>query len=295
MSHNLVIVVTGTSRGVGKGITNLLAQFRHSRPLVIYATSRAGIDTGIVPIAPNKVKYGKLDITDAASIKALFENVLSEHTGIDILINNAALSNGHQEDPETASQTIWNNYGGTRDMCEAFLSQPSIPDGSRIVNLTSGLNALSTYGSDVQARFRQASTIADIDVLAKDYLDDMRNGPDAQERAGWRSGPRSYHVSKALINTLTIVLANQYPNVLVNCCCPGWTDTEMGRQGKGIPPKTPGEGAMTAARLAIGDLGPGGDEDGGLEKETERVSGLFYENDSIVAKGWGKGKKWLET
>jgi NAD(P)-dependent dehydrogenase (short-subunit alcohol dehydrogenase family) len=295
MSNSLVIIVTGTSRGVGKGITTLLAQQKLYRPLIIYATSRGGVDTSIEAISPNKVKYGSLDITDPTSIQAFFGEVLNEHASIDVLINNAAVSNGYRENPEFAAQTIWNNYGGTRDMCKAFLSQPNIPSGARIVNLTSGFNALSTYGPDLQSRFRQASTIADIDALAKDYLNDMKSGPEVQERAGWRSGPRSYHVSKALINALTIVLSQQHPNVLVNCCCPGWTDTDMGKQGNGTPPKTPEEGAMTAVRLAIGELGPAGDEDGGLGKDTERLSGLFYENENIMAKDWGKAKKWLET
>ena len=177
-----------------------------------------------------------------------------------------------------------------------FSHNPTSPPGARIVNLTSGMNALSTYyGSNLQTRFRAASTIADIDALAKAYLKDMSSGPDAQERAGWGTGSRSYKVSKALINTLTIVLAQQHPNVLVNCCCPGWTNTEMGKQGKGTPPKTLEQGAMTAVRLAIGDLGSGGDADGGLRTETERVSGMFYENENIVVSGWGKGKKWIET
>lgn len=69
----------------------------------------------------------------------------------------------------------------------------------------------------------------------------------------------------------------------------------MGKQGGPEPPKTLEEGAMTAVRLAIGDLGEGGDGDGGLGRESERVSGLFFENENVVVAGWGKGKKWMET
>jgi carbonyl reductase 1 len=39
------------------------------------------------------------------------------------------------------------------------------------------------------------------------------------------SKPKSYQVSKALINALTVVLAKENPGVMVNCCCPGWVDT----------------------------------------------------------------------
>jgi carbonyl reductase 1 len=295
MTDPLVIAVTGTSRGIGSGIVQLLAKQTLNRPLIIYATSRTGTNTSAKVVASNKVLYNKLDITDKSSIQSFFEEVLQERTAIDILINNAAVANDYRETPEYAAQTVWNNYGGARNMCEAFLTQPNINPGARIVNLTSGMNALGTYGQEIQSHFHSAKSIADIDALANTYLSDMAAGPDAQERSGWGTGARSYKVSKALITILTSVLAQQYPKVLINCCCPGWCNTDMGKQGKGVPPKTMKEGAMTAVRCAIGDLGPGGDEDGGLGNESERVSGTFFENENITAVGWGKAKTWLET
>lgn len=295
MTNGLVIVVTGTNRGVGKGIITLLSQQNLEKPLTIYATSRAGTDTGVKVNTSNEVRYRTLDTTDRSSIQALFQELLRENLAVDILINNSAISNDFRETPEYAAETVRTNYGGTRDMCEAFLSQPNIPAGARIVNLTSGYNALSTYGPDLQSRFRVVTSTTELDILAKAYLDDMASGSKVQEQAGWGSGARSYKVSKALIMALTIMLARKHANVMVNCCCPGWTDTAMGRQAKGTPPKTLEEGARTAVRLAIGDLGPGGDEDGGLGKKSERLSGMFYENDNIMAPGWGKSKLWIET
>lgn len=290
MPENLVIIVTGTSRGIGKGITNVLAEQKLDRPLVIYATSRSGNDTKIPSVSPNVVHYAKLDTTDHNSIKALFDQVVKTHGAVDVLINNAAISDDDHEE-----KTVCNNYCGTRDMCDAFLSQSTIRPGARIVNVTSGLNALSTYGEGVQNMIRSASTVEDIDAIMEKYLQDMAGGREAQEAAGWGTGARSYKVSKALINTLTVVLAKQHPDVLINSCCPGWTNTDMGKQGKGTPPKTPEQGAQTAVRCAIGDLGAGGDGDGGLGKESESVSGRFYENENIVAVGWGSSKQWMET
>lgn len=295
MIDSLVVVVTGSNRGVGKGIATCLAQKTLERPLTIYATSRGGTDIGIKVLSPNKALYRALDITDRSSIHSFFQQLLKEHDAIDVLINNAAVSNDYREDPKYAAETVWTNYGGTRDMSEAFLAQPNLRSGSRVVNLTSGYNALSSYGSDLQTRIRNATTISDIDSLAKSYLADMNSGTETQQHAGWGSGARSYKVSKALINTLTIVLARQHSNILINSCCPGWVNTEMGKQGKGTPPKTLEEGARTAVRLAIGDLGHGGDEDGGLGKDSERLSGMFFENENIMIPGWGKSKLWLET
>ncbi|OAK96541.1 NAD(P)-binding protein [Phaeosphaeriaceae sp. SRC1lsM3a] len=290
MAEYLVIVVTGTSRGIGKGIVNVLARQKLDRSLVIYATSRSGKDTGVEPVPPNEIHYGKLDTTNKDSIKSLFDKVIKSHGAVDVLINNAAISDDDHE-----ALTLWNNYGGTRDMCDAFLSQPTIRPGARIVSVTSGLNALSTYGENVQKMIREASNVSDIDAVAQRYHADVVAGPQAQESAGWGTSARSYKVSKALINTLTVVLAKKHANVLINSCCPGWTDTDMGKQGKGTPPKTPEQGAQTAVRCAIGDLGPGGDEDGGLGQESDNVSGRFYENANIVAVGWGSSKLWMET
>ncbi|KAH6643604.1 hypothetical protein C7974DRAFT_381848 [Boeremia exigua] len=295
MSNYRIIVVTGSNRGIGKGIVQLLAREHCKQPLAIYATSRAGFNSNIESVAPNIVLYRKLDITDQASIGTFFKAVLEEHGAVDILVNNGAVSHHRHETTDLAAQTVRTNYGGTRDMCRAFLAQPNIRPGARIVNVTSGHNRLQNYGPDPQNLFREAKTLDSLDAIAEAYLSAVRRGSDAQAQAGWGTGARSYKVSKALINALTIVLAQQYPHVLVNCGCPGWTDTVMGNEADGTPPKTPEQGAYVPTRLAIGDLGPGGNRDGGIGKDSEPFTGLFYENDSIVEPGWGRASLWLES
>jgi carbonyl reductase 1 len=293
MSDPLVIIVTGSSRGIGKGITNVLAQQNIGRPMIIYATSRSGSNTGIEVAHSNSVRYSKLDITDHHSIESLFSQVLKEHGAVDVLINNAAVAS-LGENHEIAARNISTNYGGTAMMCREFLRQPALRPGARIVNMTSGLNALSTYGANVQQSFRAVSRVTDIDALAQSYLAAQRAGPEAVVRAEWQPNS-SYKVSKALINTLTVVLSREHPNVLINCCCPGWVNTDMGNLAPGKPPKTPEEGARTAVRCAIGDLGSAGNADGGLGKEGESLSGRFYENDNVIVPGWGNAKIWMET
>lgn len=298
MADPLIVVVTGTNRGVGKAIVELLAKQQlnsHHRPLKIYATSRSGVDLDIPSLPQHEIHYRKLDIADLGSVQAFFRSVLDENTAIDILINNAAISNDYRETPDYAAQTIWNNYGGTRNMCMAFLSQPTLPPGSRIVSTTSGYNGFSSYRKEVQDSFRSAMTISDLDEMAKAFLNASSQGPNSQQEAGWGNGARSYKVSKALINALTILLAKQNPKVFINSCCPGWVDTDMGNQANGTPPKSPEEGARIPMRLAIGQLGQAGNEDGGLGQTSENLSGMFFENPSIIGKGWGESKLWLES
>ncbi|KAH4177331.1 hypothetical protein HBI64_044700 [Parastagonospora nodorum] len=286
MSSKLV-VVTGSNRGIGQGIIHLLAKTQHDPPLTIYATSRSGTDLHIKASHSNQVRYSKLDVSDKDSITSF---IASTGQAIDVLINNAGINNNNSETPELAAQTIDVNYRGTKSMCEIFLEQGGMArnKGSRIVNVSSTACQLSNWSPALQTQFRSVKSLSDVDALADSYLASL---PSKQCSAGWGSGPRSYQVSKSLVNALTVVLAAQNPGVLVNCCCPGWVDTDMGHQ-VGTPPKTLEEGARIPVRLAIGELGSEGDRDGGLSKGTEDVSGKYFGNDGVTDRGWGRSREW---
>ena len=282
------IVVTGSNRGIGQGIIQLLAQTPHQPPLVILATSRSGTDLHIQPSHSNKIQYAKLDVSDKSSITSFLN---SAPRPIDVLMNNAGINNNSNETPDLAVQTIDVNYRGTKDMCELFLSEGGMAQqpGARIVNVSSTACQLNNYAPEIQDRFGAAKSLSDIDALASSYLSAVRAGKQSEE--GWGSGAKSYQVSKALINALTAVLASHNSGVLINCCCPGWVDTDMGQQ-IGRPPKTLEEGARIPVRLAVGQLGGGGDGDGGLGGGTEGVSGRYYGNGGVTERGWGSVRGW---
>ncbi|KAJ4993113.1 carbonyl reductase [Stagonosporopsis vannaccii] len=292
MSKGLTIVVTGSNRGIGQGIIQLLAVTKHTSPLAIIATSRSGTDLGIQPTPPNTIHYAALDISSKPSIAAFLSRFSS--TPINILINNAGINNNAAETPSLATQTIDTNYRGTRDMCVVFLDtyRPSL---SRIVNVSSTACALSNYDDAVAQQFRAVQSVPDVDSLADAYTSAVCAGGAAQAAAGFGEGSKSYQVSKALVNALTVVLARENPGVAVNCCCPGWVDTDMG-QLVGRPRKTLEEGARIPVRLAIGQLGAGGDSDGGLGggegSAGERVSGRYYGNEGVGDRGWGRAREW---
>ena len=176
-------------------------------------------------------------------------------------------------------------------MCKTILSA-SDQKTTRIVNVSSTACQLNNYDAAVQQKFHSVKSIQDVDALADEYVKAVKGGGSAQKDAGFGSPPKSYQVSKALINALTVVLAAQNPDVAINCCCPGWVDTDMGHQ-VGKPPKTLEEGARIPVRLAIGDLGAKGDTDGGLGKESEEmVSGRYFGNDGVTDRGWGRAREW---
>ena len=283
------IVVTGSNRGIGTGIIQLLASTQHQPPLTIFATSRAGVDLKIQSSHSNQIHYAKLDVSNKDSITSFLK---SRNGAIDVLINNAGINNNNNETPDLASQTIDVNYRGTKDMCELFLSQGGMSKtkSARIVNVSSTACQLSNYAPAVQDQFRAVKSFEDVDNLASSYLDAVRSGK--QDAQGWGQGAKSYQVSKALINALTVVLAQQNPDVLINCCCPGWVDTDMGGLIGGKPPKTLEEGARIPVRLAVGELGSAGDEDGKLGEGSERVSGRYFGNEGVMERGWGRARGW---
>ena len=101
------------NRGIGEAICQTLAT-TIQEPLVLYATSRKGVDLGIKSSSSNtQVKYPKLDIADQSSIQRLADLIKKEHNGCDVLINNAGINLDDDYSAENAKKTLNTNYRGT--------------------------------------------------------------------------------------------------------------------------------------------------------------------------------------
>lgn len=171
-----IAVVTGASRGIGKGIARGLGEkgatvYVTGRSvgdgeLTIDTTAREITESGGVGIAV------QTDHTDDAQIAALFDQVRSEAGHIDILVNNAfkiptppVWGGGFWEHP----YTIWDDQVGTGARCHyiacwhaaEMLFQGS---GKLIVNVSSpgglGYHFSTTYGVGKTALDRMAADMA---------------------------------------------------------------------------------------------------------------------------------------
>ncbi|KAJ5532353.1 Short-chain dehydrogenase/reductase SDR [Penicillium frequentans] len=273
MDSPLVAIVTGANRGIGLAICAALVR-QSPGPLVLYAASRSGspIDLAGLSIPPTvQIRPVKLSLTDKASITALSTMVGNEHRSCDILINNAGLY--YFQEKVTAAQlqeTLDVNFRGTLNVCQAFL--PIMRKGGRIVNVSSQSGQLKYFHPRLQARFLSPDlSFAELDTLIGEYSQTSTMRP---RRAG---PPLAYFTSKAALNAATRILARDNPDLLINCCCPGWVGTPLGAQA-GQPPKSVEEGARIPLRLAVGDIG--------------QISGRYWANDSVASTGHGEVCDW---
>lgn len=216
--------------------------------------------------------YPKLDITKEDQVKDFASHVKATDGTVDVLINNAG-TNKYANDAKEADEIVEVNYRGTLRMCETFL--PLISKQGRIVNVSSVASSLHNYNKDIQIRFRDPRmTIADIGQLDKEYVDAVAAGNVSKQGLGDEKG---YCFSKVCVNALTATLARDNPGLTINCCCPGWVATDMGRI-MGSPSKSPAEGAKIPIRLGFGNI--------------DGITGKYWSNPGVNDTGDGKVMTW---
>ncbi len=240
MNTKPVALVTGANQGiglqiakdlVGHGFTVLVGSRDFERGKI--AAEEVGADAHAL----------QLDVTDQASIAAAAERVRSEFGRLDVLMQNAAISNtGHRagqsiEDyarttrPSNVSiaemRAVWDtNVFGVLAVYQAMLPLLRATPGSRIVNVSSGVGSLTT-NSDPAFGYRAIF------------------------------GP-VYPASKTALNALTLAMAIELEaeGIPVNAVSPGFTKTNLnGYAGT----ETLEQGAREAVRVALlGRDGPTG-------------------------------------
>jgi len=227
-----VALVTGANQGIGLQIARDLI----GHGFIVLMGSR-NLERG--EAAAREVGPGahaiQLDVTVQGSIDAAADRVGREFGRLDVLIQNAAISNTSKHDGQTVAdyaattrpsnvsipemRAVWDtNVFGVLAVYQAMLSLLRKTPGSCIVNVSSGVGSL-TANSDPAVSYRAIF------------------------------GP-VYPASKTALNALTVAMAIELEpeGIRVSAVSPGYTRTNLnGYQGT----ETLEEGAREAVRVAL--------------------------------------------
>lgn len=139
MKHSKVIIITGTSSGIGL----VLAEYLGKKGHIVYGLSRRTIENPFFTSIP-------ADITEQEEINHAIDEILSKENGIDLLINNAGMGMvGAVEDATKEDITrLFNlNLIGVVQMMGAVMPTMRKQKKGRIINI-------SSIGSEMGLPFR---------------------------------------------------------------------------------------------------------------------------------------------
>lgn len=207
-------IVTGGSRGLGLETARELGLLGYR--LIILAKDKRRLSA-----ATHSLKEHGYDVhpktVDMASPRAIanFGAWVGSAAPVDVLVNAAGILPESARDgvlgtaDKLVTDTLTVNAVGPWRLCKAVA--PHLANGARIVNVSSGMGALTDMGANFFG----------------------------------------YRASKAALNVLTRTLAHELRprEILVNAVCPGWVQTDMGGPNATRPVKAGAAGIIWAATL----------------------------------------------
>lgn len=184
-------IVTGAAGGMGRATARILAAEGAEVAVLDIDLERARETAEMIINAKGRARAWRLDVADAAAVRAIVPEIASAFGRLDVLVNNAGISVFkpiEADDYDAAwERSLAIMLSGTQRMVRAALPHLKASDAGRIVNI--------------------AST----------------------EALGATAGHSAYAAAKAGITGLTRALAVELgrAGVTVNCICPGPIRTPM--------------------------------------------------------------------
>lgn len=233
-----IALVTGANKGIGFEIARQLGR-DFGFTVLIGARDKSRGEEAVQTLQTEGLdaQFLSLCVTDSASIEAAARWVEEKFGSLDVLVNNAGISQGMEPPSVTSSDTFRavyeTNVFAPVAVTQAFLPLLRQSAVGRIVNMSSGLGSL-TQQSDPSWQFYAVK-------------------------------PLAYNSSKSALNMATVCFAYELRDtpIKVNSADPGLTATDLNGH---LGDRTAAQGATIAVRLAtLPNDGPTGqffDEEG---------------------------------
>lgn len=187
-------IVTGGNRGIGFEICRQLAKIGFQVILSARDPEKGSYAADRLQKQGLNVAFEHLDLLQHDAIKEFGKQIALQYDKIDVLINNAGVllnsDNTIHVQPSVMKLTFDTNFFGPLYLCQALIPLLKKSTSGRIINISSGMGAMSEMGG----------------------------------------GYAAYRLSKTALNGLTLTMAKDLANtsVSVYAMCPGWVATEMG-------------------------------------------------------------------
>lgn len=241
-----IVLVTGANQGIGFEIAKKLNAEHENYHVIMAGRRKQAIEEAAEKLSSQgfSVEPLVLDQSSDDSIAAAAKAVDEKHGHLDVLINNAAISNiSHSADGKPLSKReqflhiLGTNVAGVQAVTDAFI--PLLEKSTktkRIVFISSALGSVSLLADP-----KLGSTFRNLEQATQ------------------------YTTSKAALNQLALHYIVRYENKKdwkLNICCPGYCATNLNAYSGSNPPES---GAINACRLAT--LGPDGESGTFTNKE----------------------------
>jgi NAD(P)-dependent dehydrogenase (short-subunit alcohol dehydrogenase family) len=238
MQDTRIVLVTGANQGVGLQVARELAA---KNITVLVGSRNLARGEEAVKTIKGDARALQLDVTDRASIAAAAERVRREFGRLDVLVNNAAISNTRKVQNGLSLQeyakislasnasldevrAVWEtNVFGALAVYQAMLPLLRLSSDARIVNVSSGVGSLATNANPAFPYHKFYGPI--------------------------------YPASKAALNAITLAMMVELEStgIKVNLVSPGFTKTSLnGYEGT----ESVEDGSREVVRVAL--LGPDG-------------------------------------
>ncbi|XP_047990448.1 carbonyl reductase [NADPH] 1-like [Leguminivora glycinivorella] len=247
-----VAVVTGANKGIGLAIVKALCQKFEG---TVYLTSR-DVDRGTKAVAQLQSQgwapsYHQLDVSDEASIIKFRDYLKEKHGGIDILINNAAVSgDGFKTTYEDSKQVIDIDYRSLLTIQEHLF--PLVREHGRILNISSDCGHLSNIRNKywIDKLSSKDLTVSDINEFVNWFLNGVKTGTFDKNDLADGGSAAAYRIAKVAVCALTRLQQKELESrqIIINSMHPGLVQTDMTR-GKGF--FSPDEAAETPVYLVL--------------------------------------------